>query len=289
MRNGCWGYPNTAESGATEETKTILGICLAGADELGCELEAVLDPVRNVEFVRKNLPEEDLANCASILARLFATFKPSLLLLCLPHGSAVGSEVIFEAVRVCRQEISVVAILGTAEPDDFPRFFSMGAVDFCLAPLRLKDLLPRLLRWSFSISKTNPLTRGLEQSLGFQQFLGESRVFIEALRKIPKLARCDAAVLITGETGTGKEMFARAIHHLGPRSDHPFVPVNCGAIPSELVENELFGHDAGAFTGASSSVRGLVHDAEGGSLFLDEIDSLPLPTQVKFLRFLQDE
>jgi two-component system response regulator GlrR len=288
MRNGCVEYPAKAESETTQETTTILGICLAGADELGCELEALLDPVRNVEFVRKNLPEKDLANCTSILASFFATFKPSLLLLCLPHGSPVGSVAIFEAVRVCRQEISVVAILGTAEPDDLPRFFSMGAVDFCLAPLRLKDVLPRLLRWSFSISKTNLLTRELEQSLGLQQFFGESRVFIETLRKIPKLARCDAAVLITGETGTGKEMCARAIHHLGPRSDHPFVPVNCGAIPSELVENELFGHDPGAFTGASSSVHGLVHDAEGGSLFLDEIDSLPLLTQVKLLRFLQD-
>jgi DNA-binding NtrC family response regulator len=119
--------------------------------------------------------------------------------------------------------------------------------------------------------------------------LGVSRVFLEAISKIPKFARCDASVFITGETGTGKEMCARAIHHLGPRADRPFVPVNCGAIPSELVENELFGHDAGAFTGASSAVRGLVHDAEGGTLFLDEIDSLPLQTQVKFLRFLQDQ
>jgi DNA-binding NtrC family response regulator len=84
-------------------------------------------------------------------------------------------------------------------------------------------------------------------------------------------------------------MYARAIHQVGPRADHPFVPVNCGAIPSELVENELFGHDAGAFTGAVTTVRGLIHDAEGGTLFLDEVDSLPLQAQVKFLRFLQDQ
>ncbi|MBU6402239.1 MAG: sigma-54 dependent transcriptional regulator [Verrucomicrobia bacterium] len=119
--------------------------------------------------------------------------------------------------------------------------------------------------------------------------LGESPVFVHAIRQIPKLARCDASVFILGETGTGKEMCARAIHHLGSRAEHPFIPVNCGAIPAELVENELFGHAAGAFTGASSAVAGLIQDAEGGTLFLDEIDSLPLPTQVKFLRFLQDQ
>jgi DNA-binding NtrC family response regulator len=125
--------------------------------------------------------------------------------------------------------------------------------------------------------------------VGLQQFLGKSRAFVDAVQKIPKLARCQASVLITGKTGTGKEMCARAIHHLGPRSAAPFIPVNCGAIPSELVENELFGHEAGAFTGAATTVQRLIHDAEGGTLFLDEIDSLPLPMQVKFLRFLQDQ
>lgn len=129
----------------------------------------------------------------------------------------------------------------------------------------------------------------LETHFGLQRFLGESKAFLEAVNNIPKLAGCDANVFITGETGTGKEMCARAIHHLGPRADHPFIPVNCGAIPSELVENELFGHQAGAFTGANASARGLVHGAQGGTLFLDEIDSLPLQVQVKFLRFLQDQ
>jgi two-component system, NtrC family, response regulator GlrR len=136
---------------------------------------------------------------------------------------------------------------------------------------------------------SNGLTQELRESLGLKQFLGESQVFIAAILKIRKLARCDASVFVTGETGTGKEMCARAIHHLGPRADHPFIPVNCGAIPVDLVENELFGHDSGAFTSASSAVRGLVYDAEGGTLFLDEVDSLPLQTQVKLLRFLQDQ
>jgi transcriptional regulator with PAS, ATPase and Fis domain len=97
------------------------------------------------------------------------------------------------------------------------------------------------------------------------------------------------SVLISGETGTGKELFARAIHYLSPRAPRPFVPASCGAIPLELIENELFGHIREAFTGARSSQPGLIHEADGGTLFLDEIDSLPLPAQTKFLRFLQEK
>jgi transcriptional regulator with PAS, ATPase and Fis domain len=108
-----------------------------------------------------------------------------------------------------------------------------------------------------------------------------------AIRQTPKFAARDAAVLLNGETGTGKEMFARAIHYLSPRAANPFIPVNCGAIPTELVENELFGQEPGAFTSAAAT-RGLIAEAEGGTLFLDEIDALPLQTQVKLLRFLQN-
>ncbi len=95
-------------------------------------------------------------------------------------------------------------------------------------------------------------------------------------------------MLITGATGTGKELCARAIHYLSPRAGQPFVPVNCGAIPVELVENELFGHERGAYTGAAHAQHGLIHEARGGTLFLDEIDCLPLMAQTKLLRFLQD-
>jgi transcriptional regulator with PAS, ATPase and Fis domain len=106
--------------------------------------------------------------------------------------------------------------------------------------------------------------------------------------KIPVVSQCDVNVLISGETGTGKELFARAIHYLSPRASKPFIPVSCGAIPLELIENELFGHVKGAFTGASSPQPGLLQEAHGGTLFLDEIDCLPMLAQVKFLRFLQE-
>jgi DNA-binding NtrC family response regulator len=101
-------------------------------------------------------------------------------------------------------------------------------------------------------------------------------------------AGCDASVLITGETGTGKEVFARAIHYGSARTEHPFVPVNCGALPGDLVENELFGHESEAFTGARHRHSGLVQEAQTGTLFLDEIEALPLVAQATLLRFLQD-
>jgi transcriptional regulator with PAS, ATPase and Fis domain len=131
--------------------------------------------------------------------------------------------------------------------------------------------------------------QALTEKLGLQKLIGKSPVFTAEINKIPILARCDVSVLISGETGTGKEMVARAIHYLSERADKPFVPVNCGAIPVELLENELFGHDRGAFTGASDCRRGVIQEAEKGTLFLDEVDSLPLLAQVKLLRFLQDK
>jgi two-component system, NtrC family, response regulator GlrR len=135
----------------------------------------------------------------------------------------------------------------------------------------------------------NTLVLELKEKLGLKQLIGESPAFIAEIEKLPPLARCDATVLITGETGTGKEMFARAIHFLSPRSPKSFSPLNCGAIPVDLVENELFGHEPGAFTGANSSSAGLLRENDGGSLFLDEIDCLPLMAQVKLLRFLQEK
>ena len=118
--------------------------------------------------------------------------------------------------------------------------------------------------------------------------VGESPCFRQAAGRIDKIATCDATTLIEGETGTGKELAARAIHYLGTRRDYPFVPVNCGALPDALVENELFGHARGAYTDARDSTRGVIADAEGGTLFLDEIEALSQKAQVALLRLLQD-
>ncbi len=119
--------------------------------------------------------------------------------------------------------------------------------------------------------------------------IGQSDTFINTLNLTKKFATCDACVLLQGETGTGKELFARAIHYLGQRHEYPFVAVNCGALPETLIESELFGNEKGAFTDAREARRGLIKEAECGTLFLDEVDSMPLRAQVALLRFLQDQ
>jgi two-component system response regulator PilR (NtrC family) len=119
--------------------------------------------------------------------------------------------------------------------------------------------------------------------------LGNSRPMQDLRHMIAKVARSQAPVHISGDSGTGKELAARLIHESGPRSDKPFVPVNCGAIPSELMESELFGHRKGSFTGAVLDKEGLIRSAEGGTLFLDEVADLPLHMQVKLLRVIQEK
>jgi DNA-binding NtrC family response regulator len=125
--------------------------------------------------------------------------------------------------------------------------------------------------------------------IGDCAFLGASPAFSAAMRSIERIAACDVAVLVQGETGTGKELAARAVHYLSARRDHPFIPVNCGAIPENLFESELFGHTRGAFTDARETKLGLVAHAEGGTLFLDEIECLSPKGQAALLRFLQDQ
>ncbi|HMG73329.1 MAG TPA: sigma-54 dependent transcriptional regulator [Pyrinomonadaceae bacterium] len=134
-----------------------------------------------------------------------------------------------------------------------------------------------------------PLLQSHTVKHGVNELVGENQEFLREIEKIPLIAKCEASVLISGETGTGKELCARAIHYLSPRARQTFIPVNCGAIPADLVENELFGHEPGAFTGAKASRPGLIQAADGGTLFLDEIDCLPLLAQVKLLRFLQEK
>ena len=129
----------------------------------------------------------------------------------------------------------------------------------------------------------------LKKEFAFKQILGTSKAIQRLHAQIKQLSACDVNVLISGESGTGKELAARTIHYLSSRAGMPFVPINCGAIPESVFENELFGHLKGAFTDACSNQTGLVKEAEGGSLFLDEMDAVSPYIQVKFLRLLQDK
>ena len=165
------------------------------------------------------------------------------------------------------------------------------ADDFITTPLREIEVVYRI-KWL--INKVNSEKKSLArknilQKAGHSQLIGQDPIFIESISNIPQVSDCDATILLTGETGVGKELCARAIHFLSNRSNQPFISVNCGAIPTSLIENELFGHRKGAFTSAHNNQNGIVAEAEGGTLFLDEIDSLPLEAQSKLLRLLQDK
>ena len=174
-------------------------------------------------------------------------------------------------------------------PADLERLLPHVA-DFLVAPVEAAELLARVRRLLpvDRCQETEGVTDRLAEVLGLDRLRGADPAFESIKRQILLAARADVPVLLTGETGTGKELTAQAIHYLSDRAAKPFLPVNCGAIPAELFENELFGHQRGAFTDARAPQRGLIAEAEGGTLFLDEIDALTPPTQVKILRFLED-
>ena len=162
--------------------------------------------------------------------------------------------------------------------------------DFLTCPFRGADVFLRLQPRLQSKQVTTPTPQAEEVRAHLLRagLVGESRPFLRVVELALRVASSDATILLAGETGTGKELVARAVHYCSPRQAKPFVPVNCGALPDHLVENELFGHTKGAYTDASSPEKGLVAEAEGGTLFLDEVDTLSMSAQVKLLRFLQD-
>jgi DNA-binding NtrC family response regulator len=217
------------------------------------------------------------------------SFTPDLIILRLPLSAA--TQKLIDSCRRMWNRAAMIALFcrGSNEPtDDFPYLF--GALDdFVSCPFRQSEFIlrvRRLLQSKKPISGS-PSDEG-KHTFHFESIVGDSPNFLRVVEKIPLLANCQTTILISGETGSGKEVIARAIHYQGSRQGKPFIPVNCGALPDHLFENELFGHTKGAFTDASSAEKGLIAEAEGGTLFLDEIDALSQAGQVKLLRFLQD-
>lgn len=220
------------------------------------------------------------------IRELVASIKPAVIFLVSPLGVLKQVKSLFQTLRSELSAPPVIVVSDTETPDEMIEAFKLGAADFITPPFKPINILPRLWRLLEQTVWGETLTKGNDS--GLKRLIGESEAFRQAIGKIPIVAKCDATVLISGETGTGKEVCARAIHQLSPRSVRDLVAINCGSIPIELVESELFGHERGAFTGAFSAKKGLIQEAEGGTLFLDELDSLPLLAQVKLLRFLQE-
>ena len=162
--------------------------------------------------------------------------------------------------------------------------------DFLHWPIHGEEMRRRMMRLLGKLpsESSDEGLEALREQLSLLKLIGEDASFLAAVRLVPRMARAGLPVLITGETGTGKEMFARALHHLGPRHDCTFIPVDCGVLPEQLFENEMFGHVRGAYTDARSEQQGLAALAEGGTIFLDEVDALSLSAQAKLLRYLQD-
>ncbi|MGZ8939653.1 MAG: PEP-CTERM-box response regulator transcription factor [Limisphaerales bacterium] len=184
----------------------------------------------------------------------------------------------------------VVIASGQSDRTNALKAIADGAYDFLAKPIEIEELKVVLKR-AFYLAQLEKENRELVNRVGtggFEGMLGTSRQMQEVFHSVRKVAATGAPVLILGESGTGKERVAQAIHNLSPQKSGPFVAINCGAIPENLLESELFGHEKGSFTGAHAQRQGKVESAEGGTLFLDEIGELPHAVQVKFLRFLQE-
>ncbi|MBK1656209.1 sigma-54-dependent transcriptional regulator [Allochromatium vinosum] len=211
--------------------------------------------------------------------------RPDLCLtdLSLPDGTGLD---LLHHINTHHPDLPVAMITAHGNMESAVAAMKAGAFDFVAKPVdlsALRNLVESALRLRGRAAPTD------ERTSSEPPLLGDSPAMQQIRALIAKLARTQAPVFITGESGTGKELAARLIHAQGPRRDGPFVPVNCGAIPHDLVESELFGHKKGSFTGALADKEGLFQAAAGGTLFLDELADLPLPAQVKLLRAIQEK
>jgi two-component system, NtrC family, response regulator len=225
----------------------------------------------------------------------FKSSQPGMVLLDLglpptPNSTEEGFITLAELLKLDRH-VKIVVVTGQAEKPNALQAIGEGAYDFLSKPLDVENL-KAILKRGFHVAQLEREYHEMQARFSgdtFEGMLGNSPQMQVVFSTIRKVATSDAPVLILGESGTGKEMVAQAIHQCSGRKTGPFVPINCGAIPENLLESELFGHEKGSFTGAHAQRKGRIESAGAGTLFLDEIGELPLALQVKMLRFLQEQ
>jgi len=219
----------------------------------------------------------------SAISEALDTGEPSVIITDIRLPDADGLSVL-QTLKEKDITIPVIAITAFSDLDQAVSAFQSGVFDYLSKPFDLDKVLSVVARASAD-SSAGPVS---EEAIGHGQMIGDSAAMQEVFRTIGRLSRTSISVLITGETGVGKEVVARALHQHSPRSSGPFVAINTAAIPSELLESELFGHERGSFTGAHAQRPGRFEEAAGGTLFLDEIGDMPLPLQTRLLRVLAE-
>lgn len=247
--------------------------------------------------------DAETADCVADGIRLLEsnTYQFCLTDMRMPDGTGLD---IVEHIQINRPDLPVAVATAYGDVATATQALKMGAFDFVAKPVDL-DMLRSLVTTAIKLSDKEPTTAQAiaeepaststdvtdvaELQNDNELLFGQSPAYLELKETVAKVARSQAPIHIFGESGTGKERVAKAIHLQGPRASGPFIPVNCGAIPAELVESEFFGHVKGSFTGATGDKQGLFRSAEGGTLFLDEVADLPLHMQVKLLRAIQEK
>ncbi len=252
----------------------------------------IIDDDRSIRWVlEKALMQEGLA------ATVFEDGNSALARLDKEQPDAIISDIrmpgidgisLLAKIRMEYPDLPVIIMTAHSDLDSAVASYQSGAFEYLPKPFDVDDaiaLVKRAVAHHHEQQKNATLP---PETLNGPEIIGESPAMQEVFRAIGRLSNSNITVLINGESGTGKELVARLIHELGPRADNPFVPVNCGAIPTELMESEFFGHKKGSFTGASEDKHGLFQAANEGTLFLDEVADLPLAMQVKLLRAIQE-
>ncbi len=251
--------------------------------------DATLRRVTQVHLTKMGYPTVTAADAIEALEILKR--EPRDLVITDLHLPGMSGLELLKRVRAQYPETEVVFITAHANVATAVDAMKSGAYDYITKPVHLYELgslVERALERVHFIEELQLLRKGLSYKYGFENIVGQSHALLFVLDQIARVAPTDATVLILGETGTGKEVLAKAVHRNSLRRERPFVTINCGAIPAELLQSELFGHLRGSFTGATTHKRGKIEIAHTGTLFLDEIGELPLALQAQLLRMIQE-